>query len=385
MAEKSVLAGNLDFINLSDVFQILGGNGSTGILRITTPYVPQAGFIYFRNGDPINASNGPMTGLEAIYALFGWTDGTFEFQKEDVQIARVVKNNRMEIVLDALRMLDDGEIMKVGPPSFEEAKEGKERALPTVKGPWVDYTHVVAEEDYREGQRIVKEGGHGKWIWVILNGTVEVTRESPNGQLPISRLGEGGFIGTFEALTFRDDVRTAAVNAITNVQLGLLDTERISIEFTSLSPDFRNLLLSLGRRLKKATDRAVELFVKQDSMEGIAKDKRLIIKKGSTREEVFSIQEGQGYVIGHTPRGDLPLLTIVKDDVLGYLPFADIGHEPRSASVLASKDLKLCPLDPRAIQKEYDRLSGTFRNMIYYIAACIFVTTKRVYQLHEGK
>ena len=93
----------------------------------------------------------------------------------------------------------------------------------------------------------------------------------------------------------------------------------------------------------------------------------------------------QSFVIGHTPAGDLPLLTMEKDDVLGYLPFADIGHEPRSASVLASKDLKLCPLDRRALQKEYDRLSGTFRNMIYCLASSIFVTTKRVYQLHEGR
>jgi hypothetical protein len=63
----------------------------------------------------------------------------------------------------------------------------------------------------------------------------------------------------------------------------------------------------------------------------------------------------------------------------------DMYHEPRSALVLGSKDLKVNKLDMESLQKEYEQLSGTFRNMIYNACACIFVTTKLAYRLHEGK
>jgi hypothetical protein len=52
---------------------------------------------------------------------------------------------------------------------------------------------------------------------------------------------------------------------------------------------------------------------------------------------------------------------------------------------LASKDLKAHKLDTESIQKEYENLSGTFRNMIYNSCMCTFLTTKMAYRLHEVK
>ena len=116
MPEKTTLTGNLAFIALADVFQILGGNNSTGVLRIKSQYAPNPGLIYFVSGDPVNASSGSLHGTDAIYALFGWTEGNFEFDEQAISVGHVVKEGRMEIVLEALRMLDDGVIKKVGPP-----------------------------------------------------------------------------------------------------------------------------------------------------------------------------------------------------------------------------------------------------------------------------
>ena len=393
MSDKAALAGSLSFIGLADIFQILGGNNCTGIMRITSQHAPDPGLIYFLNGDPINATIGPLSGLDAIYALFGWGEGKFEFYEEEVQIGRVVNKSRMEIVLDAMRMLDDGLIKKVGPPSFDEVASaqgsgtafGKKGFPQVIKGPLVDYCHVLNEEEYRDGGIIVREGGHGKWIWVILKGSVTVSKETSNGPVTIVHLGEGCFLGTFTALTAMEYTRSATVTALGDVQLGLLDTELLYREFASLSPDFRGTLLSLDGRLRKITARAVALFMKEDKTEGFTKDKKVIIEKGSSTKEAFTIVEGKAYVIGQTRKGYLPLLTLEKDEFFGYMPFMDMYHEPRSALVLASKDLKVNRLDMESLQKDYEQLSGTFRNMIYNACACIFMTTKLVYHLHEGK
>jgi CRP-like cAMP-binding protein len=388
MGNRAALAGNLAFINLADVFQILGGNNSTGILRITSQHTPDSGHIYFLKGDPVNATIGSQSGLDAVHALFGWVEGTFEFHEQAVRTGRIINKSRMEIVLDAMRMLDDGLIKKVGPPSFDdmapaEAGEAGIGRKKVIEGPLVDYTYVVDEEQYRDGDKIASEGGHGKWIWVILKGSVMISRETSNGPLAIAYLGRGCFLGSFTSLTFMKYVRSATVTALGDVQMGLLDTELLHREFSSLSVDFRGFLLSLDRRERKITDKACELFTNKGKTNGPPKDSEVVVKKGSSEEEVFIIVEGEAYVIRQTRKGPLQLVTLEKDDIFGYIPFMDMGHEPRYASVFSSKDLKLNRLDSARFQKEYDQLSDTIRNMIYVTCTSVFSTTKLASALYE--
>ena len=383
MDAKSEFLGCLHFINLPDIFQILGGNRATGILQLTTQYAPAQGRIYFVEGDPVNASMGPLHGKDAIYALFGWTEGEFEFREGNVRVGRVIKNSRMQIILDALRMLDDGMIEKVGPPASDAPnviicglEPDKGRRLSVNKGPLIDYTYVLAEEVFRDGEIIVKEGSHGNWIWVILDGMVNITRETSKGPVPLARLGQGCFIGTLVSLLHGDNTRTATVTALGEVQLGLLDTQRLSGEYASLSSDFRNLLFSLAGRLGKITDSTVNMFLKSYDTDGLNRRKQVIIEKGSSKEELFTIIEGETYIVGKTPKGDLPLFALQKNDVFGYVPFMDFGHEPRSAEVLASKDLKVDKLDAEKLRQEFNHLSGTFKNLIFDLGTCVSVTTR---------
>jgi CRP-like cAMP-binding protein len=392
MSNKSVLAGNLKFLCLADLFQILGGNNSTGVLRVKSQYVPKPAQIYFMKGNPINASNGSVQGIDAIYALFGWTEGDFEFTEQGVNAKRVIKQSRMEIVLDAMRMVDDEVIKKVGPPSFDEGsvpenggtKDGGEGLLKVMKGPLVNYSHILEEEEFIDGARITKEGGHGNWIWVILEGTVNISRETPEGPVTVARLGEGCFIGTVSALSFKQYSRSATVSASGDVWLGSLDTEYLSREYGSLSPDFIGLLFSMDGRLRKITDRVVELLMKEDKSKELIKDKKLIMKKGSLKEGAFTIIDGESCVIGHSKKSHIPLFTLTEKDVFGCVPFIDIGHEPRYASVMASKDLHVNKLDVESLKKEFDSLSDTLKNMILNTSTCIYTTTRMVYHLYEN-
>jgi CRP-like cAMP-binding protein len=390
MDSKVVFAGALSFISLPDIFQTLGSNNSTGRLQITSQYVPNPGVVYFDKGDPVHATMGPTNGLDAIYALFGWSEGNFEFFEEEVKIGRVVNNSRMQIILDALRMLDDGLIEKIGPTSLPGAqagqkKDGKNMVLPVIKGPLVDYVYVISEDSFFEGGRIVKEGGHGRWIWVILEGMVDVTRATENGTMAVARLGEGCFIGGFASLLRRQAVRTATVTAASDVQLGVVDADILSRQYSGLTSDFKKILISLDGRLRRMTDLAVELSMKKSGKNKLPADTKTIIKRGSSKQELFAITEGETYVVGQTPKGDLPLLTLKENDVFGYLPFMDIGHEPRFASILAPKDVQVRKLDSESLRKEYDQLSGTLKNLIYNVGSCISATTGLACHLRDGK
>lgn len=372
-----VLAGSLDFLNLGEILQFLGSNSSTGILRITSKYARSPGVIYLLNGNPVNASSDSLSGLEAVYSLFGWTEGDFEFTLDKVKIEQVIKKGRMEIILDSLSMLDDGVIKKLGHVTFEKISDvpGKTATLPIIKGPLADYIYVVDEEEFTDGQEIVREGKHGKWIWVILEGLVEIIKETAHGPVTILRIGEGAFIGSIGSFFMGGGVRSAMAVANGNVQLGVLDSQRLSIDFSCLSPEFRGLALSLDKRLKQVTERAVGINIDRDWIDELIKNNKPIIKQGEAEDKIYIISEGEVWVIRYTDNNHVILANLCKGDVFGYVPFFDTGHEPFSASVYGTNDLEVRTVNFEDLQNEYNHLSSTFKNILESVATCISVTT----------
>ncbi len=380
MRDNVVLAGNLKFLALGDIMQLLGANSSTGVLRLISRYAEEPGFIYFENGNPSNASCGSKTGLDAVYSLFGWTDGEFEFSKENITIQRVITKSRMGIILEGLKMVDDGQIKRVGPNDInrQKAMQNDPNAVPIVKGPLVDYMYVADEEDFFDGEYIVEEGKHGSWIWVILEGVVEIVRETAEGALPIVRLGDGSFIGSLSSFLIQGHIRTATAVAIGNVQLGVLDSQRLAQEFARLSPEFRGFLLSVDKRLKQLNERAIEF--RQGKVQSIdfTETKKPVVHQGTKEENLYIVREGIASVVRHEEYGRVPLTQLYKGDYFGSVPFLDIGHEPEFASVMAASDFKARKMDANQLKEEYTGLSTTFKNFVDNVATCVNVSTKVV-------
>ena len=384
MTNRKVFTGGLAFINLPDIFQILGGNGSTGVLTITSPHARTCGYVYLQKGDPVHATLGPVYGLEALYALFGWMEGTFEFFEQPVRMNRTIRHSRMQIILDALRMLDDGLIPKLGPPSQQGSSPGRHSrvqydnsgAPPLINGPRIDYSYIIGEEEVRDGERFVTEGKHGNWIWVILEGAVNISRNTPSGPVTVTRLGEGAFIGTFTSFLFNGCPRTANVTAVGDVFLALVDTERISGEYRCLSPNFRKLLMSLTSRLNRITNRFLDWSSGEAKPQGTAPRNTCVIEEGAPANKLYAITQGETLLVSKTSQGAVPLFTLGQNDLFGSLPFLDLGQEPRSASVLASKNLMVSEVNTKILEIEYKQLCLTFKNLIDHMGTCVSVTTK---------
>jgi CRP-like cAMP-binding protein len=286
----------------------------------------------------------------------------------------------MQIVLDALRMLDEGRIKKVGCPSEDPLDGfgyGNVHEVPVVKGPLPDYMYIVQEERFPDGTKIVQEGNFGNWIWVILEGRVDITKETPQGPVPIARLGEGCFIGTLLSLLHGVNRRTATATAVGEVQLGLLDTLRLSGEYTSLSSLFKSALLSLTSRLFKITDRTAGMIANCGPSERILDiEATKLIDTQFLNEGIYSIEEGETWVVSEIQRGYLPLCGLNHRDIFGSVPFLDIGHEPRFASVVDKDDLQVEKLDSDSLYEEYDQLSDTFKSLVHNVGSCIAETTR---------
>ncbi len=379
MNNNVVLSGNLNFLSLAEIFQLLGANASCGVLRLRGRYASGPAFVYFEKGNPINASNNLLTGLDALYSLFGWIEGEFEFSQEDVKIKKVINKSRMEIILDGLRMLDDGLIEKLGPVKFKKRlSKGfsmKETSLPIIKGPLVDYMYVVDEEEFVDGDKIIEQGKHGSWIWVILEGTVDIVLETSQGPVTILSLADGAFIGSLVSLLTRSSKRSATAIAAGDVLLGVLDSQRLSREYSSMSHEFRDFVMSLDKRLKGVTRGAIEIYNKNIVLKDYIKGGKPVIKQGESLEKLFIIKQGEASVVRHTKHGYVLLTNLNKGDFFGYVPFLDMGHEPYSASVFGSNDLDIKTVDSDNLRKEYEKLSSTYKNMMENVANCISATT----------
>jgi CRP-like cAMP-binding protein len=377
----SVLAGSLKFLNLGEIIQLLGSNSSTGVLRIKSKYAQQPGLIYIVNGNPIDASTESATGLDAVNALFGWLDGEFDFSEESVKKKNVIKKSRMEIMLDGLSLLDDGHIEMLGPVTYD--KKTKEPTLPTIRGPLVDYMYVVDEEEFYDGSKITVEGKHGGWFWVILEGAGDIYKETPEGPLLILRIGEGAFIGSIASFLVSGGVRSATIKAVGKVQLGVLDSQRLNTDYSKMSPDFRTFVLSLDKRLKQVTDRAVDIQLNQVSIEEFVKGKEPVMKQDESNEKLFMITAGDACIVRQTEHGYVPLANLAKKDFFGHVPFLDMGQEPFSAMVLGSEDLEIKEMDSEIFQNEHNQLSASFKNIIEHMATCISVTTIVASNFHK--
>jgi CRP-like cAMP-binding protein len=391
MSEKVVFTGDLEFLNLGELIQLIGSNGSTGTLRILSKFVENPGLIYFHEGQPIDANNASKHGLDALYSLFGWTEGEFEFIQSDLQSKRQsIKKSRMEIILEGLRLLDDGAIEVKGALSFDTEDGYGDRSnskgdLAVIKGPLIDYMDIVTEEEFRDGQTIVHQGRHGTWMWVVLEGKVDICKEVAGKMVPILKVGPGSFLGSMASFAHQGDVRSATAIAADQVQLGVLDRQRLTQEFFRLSSDFRNVLLSLDKRLKSVTRIAANGKVGKHELKDVARGKAPVIREGDTQERLLSIRQGTAHVVRSTIKGDLVLCKLEKNDFVGHIPFINIGHEPDSAAVYGADNVKMKALNLEALEEEYNNLSGTLKNMIYNYAGFISATTNIAVSLLKKK
>jgi CRP-like cAMP-binding protein len=378
MAGSVAFAGNLSFIDLGELLQLLGTSSGTGIVKITSTYTSQQGIIYIDNGNPINAASGSKTGIDALFSLFGWKDGQFEFIQEPVACEKVIKKSRMEIILDGLRLLDEGQVELLGPDASASGSSkpvAKSGSLPLLKGPLVDYSYVVDEEGFYDGDEIVHEGNHGNWIWVVLEGIAEITKDTPKGKLKLLRIGDGAFLGSIASLLKGDNVRSATVTAEGSVQLGMLDAHLMTSELANCSLEYREFVGGLDERLKRVTNMTVEIFSGSQKLAALIQGKKKLIKQGQDEHRLFRIRSGHAYVVRETEVGLVPVAHLKEGDYFGHIPFLDMGQEPNSASVFASNDLKLSALDPKALQEDHEKLSSTLQNILAHLATCISLTT----------
>ena len=116
---------------------------------------------------------------------------------------------------------------------------------------------LASEEKYEDGKVICKEGSPGDWIYVILSGSVKITKTVTDRQFTLAVLEPGEVFGEGSFLS-GNNKRTATAWAVGDTTLGVIDRATLDEEFNSLSSDFRAILVSAAKRFATMLDRACE-------------------------------------------------------------------------------------------------------------------------------
>ncbi len=78
---------------------------------------------------------------------------------------------------------------------------------------------------YQDGEIIIRQGGKGDCMYVILEGQVEIISEVENQEIRLAVGGEGDFFG--EMAIFEREVRGATVRALGQVRVLTVDKSNL--------------------------------------------------------------------------------------------------------------------------------------------------------------
>lgn len=111
------------------------------------------------------------------------------------------------------------------------------------------------KETYNAGEVIFKEGSHGAAVYVLSSGKVEISKTIQGKKIVLEKLGPGDMFGE---MSYLDPApRSATATALEDTVLELLDKDFLDKEFNQIDSDFREILRTLVRKLRKTTQNLI--------------------------------------------------------------------------------------------------------------------------------
>ncbi len=96
---------------------------------------------------------------------------------------------------------------------------------------------------FQADQVLFKQGDQGDAAYVVISGDADVLVNTPEGEIPVAKLGENAFIGEIAILC--DVPRTATIKAVTRMETLKIDKEH----FLRLIREFPEMGIEVMREL----------------------------------------------------------------------------------------------------------------------------------------
>jgi type IV pilus assembly protein PilZ len=118
--------------------------------------------------------------------------------------------------------------------------------------------HLAEKEDYEDGQVIFEEGTSEDRIYLVLSGSVEISKKVNNGKHIIEMLEKGDVFGGARFLGMAV-MQTTAI-ALGKIEVGIVGQASLENEFNQLSPQLRTILVAKFKSCNKVIGRASDFI-----------------------------------------------------------------------------------------------------------------------------
>ena len=110
---------------------------------------------------------------------------------------------------------------------------------------------------YRPGQIITKEGEKDRDLYVLSEGTLEVSVKGDDGDVVVSEIYPPEIIGEISFLN--GSPRTATIRAKTDAKVYILNYYKVEQELAEIPPWFKLILRTLTQRMQSCSQRMKEM------------------------------------------------------------------------------------------------------------------------------
>jgi tetratricopeptide (TPR) repeat protein len=197
------IKGSLKEASLPDVLQLLSMGKKTGCLGLS--FHESFGSIYFDSGRICHAAivNRPLDTENAVYTLFTWTSGTFNFEQgvQPEEGAELVSVDPQSLLLEGARRVDEWSLIEKKIPSFDVVFSIDRPRLTMNKDPLTPQQNLLLTliDGHRDINGLIRDSGIGEFevgkaLYGLLNasfllpvGRKRTTPTLPRNASPLER------------------------------------------------------------------------------------------------------------------------------------------------------------------------------------------------------
>ena len=370
MSLENCFNGDISFLRFTDILQVLSSIKAEGVLRLNDNYNEEVD-VFFKKGEVVNSiSKSGFKGEKAFFIPFTWEKGSFSFFQEKSHCEVLINQNLTRLILEGMRLLDEGMLSRV------EREHLSDGGIFELKGSSIDFSGIVDEEFFEPGELIVKEGGYGSWIWVVLGGKVLVEKNYEERSVPVLKMGEGCFIGSINSFANSNRPRSSTIKAIGRVHLGVLDARFLSKEFSSYSNFIRSYIKTIDKRLKKIAELYVKIYSQGNNLKYISHKKGLM-KEKLKPGKLGVIESGKADLYFESGNKFIQMGEIGEGELIGELPFVEKSRD-YSFFIAGDSNFAIRPFEKKVLEEDFTKLSDNAKKMVEFSGLCLSVTAYNI-------
>jgi CheY-like chemotaxis protein len=158
---RTRFAGDLSDVGVVDLVQTIELNRKSGIVHIVNRDT-RRGSIFFRDGKVIDAEVGRLSGANALYRLFSWSEGQFAVEFKQIRRHDVIDTPMAPLLMEGMRRLDESTRLLDRFPPSSSVLEVDCRALAEELAELPDEVNTVLRlcDGTRTLQEVVEDSEH---------------------------------------------------------------------------------------------------------------------------------------------------------------------------------------------------------------------------------